>query len=513
MLRALAPRPRRGRGCSPRLEGLEDRRLPAPATPDIAVVAATTLDSKGVTVAYDIKGAAVDAPITFGFYRSADGQPGPGDELIGAGTIAAADQPGGPTLDLAGQPAGAQGSHQVTFPLPGGLRPDPSHPYVVVQADPAGLVAESSKSDNVASFRVYVIGVLAHGEMQPQGASWKRNGPPWEQKMGAALRAEGYDAVIPYNWVAASVYPGAAAKQGPKLAQQILATAAQFPPDAPVDLHLISYSEGAVVTSQAVLWLNRHGLPPNVQSGFLRMTMLDPHSANNGAPGGKQYSVKHGFLGWLTDLGLQSYQAAADDPLVVVPPNVADAEVFYQHTPVGQTRNTNQGLVNLWGQVPVVGQAEYYDLTGRGLSHTGNYNLMEWYQTNVVPTLATGAPFVLPGLHTAQLVNPDAGASSPPDDRTSTTRRPTLTGTATPGSRIKIAASRAGSRAQHLIGHAVAGADGTWTLKAKPLADGTYRLIAVTAVPASPQNTHVRVRLRSSLGTITVAAQPGAATT
>ena len=480
----------------------------AAATPDIAMVAATTLDSKGVTVAYEIKGGAITDPISFAIDRSPDGQVGPEDQTIGSGTVVAGGQPGGPTLDLAGQPADAPGFHQVTFPLPGGLPPDPGRPFVVVVADPAGQVAETSKSDNSALFRTYLIGVLVHGELQPQRLSWKELGPPWEQRMAAELRTAGYDAVIPYNWVAESIHPGAAARQGPKLAQRIADLAAHAPPGAPVDLHLISYGEGAVVASQALVWLDRQGLSPALQAGYIKMTMLDPRAANNDAPGGKQYSVKQGVNGWLARQGIVAYQARARDPLVVVPGNVAAAEVFYQHTPVGQTRETNRGLYNLWGQVPVVGRAQYFDLTSHGLSHSGNYNVLDWYEMNVVPTLGGATPYVGPGLYSARLVKPQ-GASSAAGDRVATVAQPYLAGTATPGARIKLAARRAGTKGLRLIGHAVTGPAGTWLLQTRPLTNGSYRLIAVSSVPASTQHQRARVRLRTSLGTIAVAA-PGA---
>src|SRR5205823_13733034 len=74
--------------------------------------------------------------------------------------------------------------------------------------------------------------------------------------------------------------------------------------------------------------------------------------------------------------------------------NVADAEVFYQHTPVTQTHGSNHGIYNLWGQVPVHGEAHYFDLTGPGISHSGKFGVQDWHQVNVGPTLGDDAPLI-----------------------------------------------------------------------------------------------------------------------
>ena len=139
--------------------------------------------------------------------------------------------------------------------------------------------------------------------------------------------------MIPFNWVGVSNHPGSAAAGGAELESMILEAAAQFPADAPVDLHFIGHSEGAVVNSQALLRMNQAGLPANLKAGYIKMTMLDPHAANNGVLG-PQYSVGEGPLGWLAKQEINAYQSKAQDPPVIVPPNVQDAEVFYQHTPV-----------------------------------------------------------------------------------------------------------------------------------------------------------------------------------
>ena len=57
---------------------------------------------------------------------------------------------------------------------------------------------------------------------------------------------------------------------------RILDTAHAFPANAPVDLHLIGHSEGAVVNSRAILQLNQTGgWTTNLKAGYLKVTMLE----------------------------------------------------------------------------------------------------------------------------------------------------------------------------------------------------------------------------------------------
>src|SRR5262249_18299037 len=129
------PRRHRDRSRKPGIEGLEDRRLPSSALPDIAMISATTADSKGVTAEYEVRAGAVGQRTQFEVVRSADDRSDPTDVPVGSAQFAAPGQPG-ETLDASGKPALAPGHHQVTIALPGGLPPDPKHPYVLVVADP-----------------------------------------------------------------------------------------------------------------------------------------------------------------------------------------------------------------------------------------------------------------------------------------------------------------------------------------------------------------------------------------
>jgi hypothetical protein len=345
---------------------------------------------------------------------------------------------------------------------------------VVVVADPQGTASAADQSTDVVAFRKYTVGVITHGGLQPK--HWE-GGPPWELRMAAALHAQGYDTVIPFNWVSDSTHPGAVVREGKRLERVVLNAVDQLPTTDPVDVHFIGHSEGAVVDSQALLRLQEDA-PATVRAGYMKFTVLDPHPANNHVVG-HQYSVSHGLLGWIAKLGIKAYQARAKDPAVVVPPIVDSAEVFYQHTPVSQTHTSNHGVYNLWGQVPVIGPAHYYNITGEGVSHSGRFGVQNWYQVNVVPTLGSGATFLHNDTLTASLT---PGVNGPAAEA----RRATYSGTAAPGAKIRLLAGPIWTRNLARVGQAVAGPDGSWSLTTQPLAGRTYRVIAVADSPDHP---------------------------
>src|SRR4051794_24709330 len=81
-------------GCAPerahprsrrfQVEGLEDRHLLAVALPDIAMISATTGDSRSVGFTYDIAPKDLGAPVRFDVYRSADDRFDSSDIPIGS---------------------------------------------------------------------------------------------------------------------------------------------------------------------------------------------------------------------------------------------------------------------------------------------------------------------------------------------------------------------------------------------------------------------------------------------
>ena len=481
---------------APLIEGLEGRLLmTASAVADIALISATTIDSRGVTVTYDVPAAAANQPIAFRVARSADATLNASNPVGSSQVLPPASGQGSGTLDSAGHSATAAGRHTVTLAIPGGLPPDPGHPYVVVAAATASAAAKG-EAPSTASFRTHVIAVISHGGKQPK--DWSSKGPPWERRLAAQLLADGYDAVVPYNWVAVSSHAGSAVQQGPRVAADVIRAASAYPANEPVDVHFIGHSEGAVVNSQAILRLNATGWPANAGAGYLKVTMIDPHAANN-AFGGKQYSVSNGVLGFIAKQVINSYQSKAKDPLPVVTANVQDAEVFYQHTPERLTFGSNSGIYNLWGQVPVQGNASYYDLTAKGISHAGKFGIQDWYRLNVAPTLGGGANFVT----TAALSGAQTGVVTP--TASGHRERVEYAGHAAPGVVVRLYAGAPNQVTITQVGRTVAGPDGSWDLTTRPLVAGRWRVAVTTTAPRTPGHRFVYLRPTAWLGPLTVA--------
>src|SRR5262249_13311962 len=137
------------------------------AAPAVQMISATTTDSQSVTIEYQVN-RPVDAaaPLSFGVYRSADGQLDASDSPVDTITLIPPGVSGqAPTLDQAGGSATAVGTHDLTIALPDGLPPFPEKPYVLVVADP-GSAPSTTDPQQTASFRVYTIGVVTHGGIQ-----------------------------------------------------------------------------------------------------------------------------------------------------------------------------------------------------------------------------------------------------------------------------------------------------------------------------------------------------------
>jgi hypothetical protein len=441
-------------------EALEPRALRAATADPYAILGATTADSKGVTVHYQVEGSMPAGPLTLGVYRSVDAAYEPGDPPVGPAILAV------PAVDDAGRPSNGPGEHVLTVPIPGGIPPAPKIPYVVVVADPGSPGA--TDPGRSASYLTVTIGVIVHGGAQ--ASSSDRYGPGWEERLAAELRAEGYNFVIPYVWASKSWTPGAAVKQIPRVADLIDRAAAMMPAGAVVDLHVIGHSEGTVIASRALAYLQP---PPGLARGYVELTLLDPYPANN-ASKRTQYSAVGGLLGYVARRTMASYQAKAKDPDPYIPAIVDDAQVYYQHTPVGLAK---AGLINFWGMTRIASApgvpVQYADLTGPGVSHSGDFSVRDWYIDNIVPHLGIGPLFLDPGELTATR-SASAGGGS------------TFSGDAAPGASVEVFASPPGSRAKVGLGRAMADAEGHWSLDAGPAGSGPGRFFARSAVPAFP---------------------------
>lgn len=393
----------------PLLESLEQRLVLS--LPDIAVLSATTTDSLSVKVTYSITDGPVTTPFHLEIFRSADNAFSP------ASDVKVADQTlSGTDLD--------SGTHVLTVAVPGGLPIDPAHKFVLAVADPEHAVTESDASNDtndMAFFRTFIVGAVTHGlEFRP-------GTPPWILATAAELKQDGYDDAIAFDWSGFSNLPepGVTQAAGQVMTVQLMAAINKLPlsPNDVVDVHLIGHSRGAVVISQVGLnlqFLEQHGLLAPVQAGFLKMTFLDPHPAHNvhtyGNPTQTYFSASSGPIGQLATLLYVRFQAAAQDPETVLPANVRDSEVYFQHANHQNAPSLLERFLNIWGEVPVLGSASHYcDLTG---IVNGHFEVHDWYLQNVVPTLGTNGPFLCPG----SMANPPAplppGSPIPPNPTT-----------------------------------------------------------------------------------------------
>jgi Bacterial Ig-like domain len=462
----------------------------------IQMLSATTTDSKSVTIQYRVNDAPdATSPIQIGIYRSANGQFDSSDSLVDEITLGGAGSTSGQsaiTLDQSGQPATAVGTHELTIPLPGGLPPFPEKPYVLAVADP-GSASAATDPAQTASFRVYTIGIVTHGGIQDP--SWI-HGPPWQIETAYMMRHEGFDSVIAYNWVQQSSTPGAAIKQSPRLARMVLDAARKFPANAPVDLEFIGHSEGTVVNTYALVKIAR-AMTPQLKSGFIEDILLDPHAANENVPG--QQMSFGGILGGLASAIVNDYQAEAKDPPAMIPAVVDEAQVFFEHS-----QATADGIYNLWGQVPVKSEGpvvHYYNLTDMGVTHSGKTGVNYWFRDFIAPTLGNQTPLIQQLQFNGQIDNAESPAAatveqSPMIRRASTARanrvygpaqvvqtdQPEFSGTAAPGSIIRLALGPAGNPTElTLAGRTVASSTGQWSLTTDHrLMNGQYRVL-VTA--------------------------------
>ena len=482
----------------PRMEGLETRLALSTASPAVEVTSATTEDSRSVIFEYDVNSPSLANELDFGVYRSADATFDADDQLVASVAIDTTSL-GQSKADDDGLPASAPGHHRLTVPVPGGFGIEPEKPFVLVVANPSTAVGSADLAARTGTIHYRTIAVVTHGGLQDEADD--ATGPLWQRKITKELTQQGYNVVVKYVWAKDSRHPGKANEQAPKLARMINRIADNGPDSDPVSIHFIGHSEGTVVNSLAAQLLQVKE-SPNIERGYIKMTMLDPHSANNAAPG-YQYSTKNGIAGRFARSAIRLFQWDAQDPIASVPKNVDDAEVFWQHTRV-EAANVNHGLYNLWGQVPVRGEARYYDITGPGISHTGDFGVQNWYRFNVIPTLGQGGNFVDPTTLTGERVLAK-GDHATKWLSTATTRHPQFAGTATPGATITLFAAASGSYGWKTVGQTHADATtGAWSVRPKLQHDGQYRFVARSAVEAFAGHPNVAVTPRLRLGAVSV---------
>jgi hypothetical protein len=394
---------------------LEERRVMSgivvsPPVSNISMVSATTVDSMSVTYTYQVQNAADPGPLEIGVYRAPTPQFNPAqDLLIGTQNLTPSEL--------------TVGTHTIQDPIAGGITIDPAAKYVLVVADPS---AQPVPSNDVAEFRTYVVGAVTHG------LELSLETPEWVYQMADALVTQDhYDAAIPFDWSLYSSLPvqGATQLAGALMAAKIATTIENLsPPPGPndvVDLQLIGHSRGGVVISQAGLdlqILENNGFLPQLKAGFLEMTFLDPHPANNNTPT-NWYSASPGLLGQAVTSIYTFVQGRMQDPQAVVPTNANQVEVFYQHTSYRNAATPQERIFNIWGQIPVVGRptgspVEYYDVTNLP-GGAGHGEVPTWYLTNIIPTLGGSHTAVTngsaaPNINLTGTTNPSIPTASQP---------------------------------------------------------------------------------------------------
>lgn len=392
---ASAPTP------SPSVTGYPSAATSAPApssgSPDIMMNSVSTSDSRSVTFNYTVANADVGQPFNVVIYRATTNQFNPNDPNFAADYQPVAET----TVSAANATAGAQGS--VTVPIPGGLPPEPSHPYVLAVADPSETIPESNYANNSASFRIYTVAVVV------PGFSYTASSPPpaWAQTMVTDLTKPGSQGGAQYDYATVFMWNGglllrprtwfhaSAVPAEQQLAGAVESIASSFPAGSVVDVNLIGHSRGAVVVTGVSQILDQTALPPQLQDGYLELTLIDPHPANNlYLKQGQSFPLT--FLGLVVFVGYVDAQAIMNDPPIVVPPNVDLVTEYYQETPSRQTpwSDVEEHLLNLWGLPP--SDITIEDSQSTLFQHqfvpppTGHSEMTTWYTDNILPSLYNG---------------------------------------------------------------------------------------------------------------------------
>jgi hypothetical protein len=382
------------------VEQLEDRIVPSSSPIDLTF--ATTTDARTVSVNYTINGSSLAGhDVSFSIYRSSGYNSLGGAQLIGTATI-----PGSDSTDLS---SGTHSGVKLSLTAPNGqpvtaLTPNTALPFIAVVANTDG---------SSASFETHVLGVIAHGSEFDPLQILLNQAPTWELQMAANLQTiDGYEAVIPFDWLRLCVIPSPVAIQiaSTMLYQQVVAEANQLASQHPgdvVDINFIGDSRGAVVVSQVLQALNGT-TDAALKGGFMQMTLLDPHPAD----------VADNFFRWLPNLS-QADQLAlwgllidyiVHDPPIVVPPNVDQVLDFDEQTAPGSLGFLNgflathdptqllEFMFSLWGETAasivdqsgvVIEQKSLTNMFVPGLGLIGHAEVPLWYMDYVVGTNST----------------------------------------------------------------------------------------------------------------------------
>ncbi|HEU5115817.1 MAG TPA: Ig-like domain-containing protein, partial [Isosphaeraceae bacterium] len=154
------------------------------------------------------------------------------------------------------------------------------------------------------------------------------------------------------------------------------------------------------------------------------------------------------------------------------------------------------------------------DITGPGISHSGDFSVHEWYMVNVMPALGDGQPGISGPLLTAQVApesghgpvyDSNIGLARPRERTVVSLRQPTFVGTTEPGASVTLAAREAGSGTLSKLGETTADATGAWSITTpRRLPNGQVRLVVLGSVSARPMPSTVRSIPVVRMGTVLI---------
>ena len=133
-------------------------------------------------------------------------------------------------------------------------------------------------------------------------------------------------------------------------------------------------------------------MTPQLKSGFIEDTLLDPHAANNDIASGKQMSFA-GPLAGLAQIDRHRTTRARRRTRPPTSPRSSTRPRSSTSTP----RPRPAGSITSGARSPSRATAplvHYYNLTPSGVTHSGNTGVPEWYRNFIVPTLGDQAPLV-----------------------------------------------------------------------------------------------------------------------
>lgn len=376
----------------------ESNNVSVSALTDIVANFVTTEDSESLSFGYEVVGEIPANTATVSFYFSADAKHVPGD----GDTPIKEDVP----LDHLTEGVHEQEVRDLDHDA---LFINLKQKYVLAVFDEKKAVTEINETNNLKFFRKIPVAAIAHG-LQPSAAVPSLTGhggePDYVFDLQRRLEELGYDVARITDWTKRSIapVPGMTRSAASEMLMDLFdyGKSRQLSEYDVIDLHFIGHSRGSVVISEALKGLEQDLALKNedpekqavitaMSRGFIRMTMLDGHPANNRT---QAYSASWWQVG-VGVVGLNLFQLVASDPDIVVPGIVDYSEAYYQNTLTSDASAdlaSYENLLNLWGVLPVSGKLDdEQSLTG----YVGHGQVPVWYTDNVEQLIEPGSGWVV----------------------------------------------------------------------------------------------------------------------